>query len=765
MDDRPETFRVRGKVTGRDGDLLRGARIVVWWQNIRDRKELAAGVASEDGFYQLRYAVPPRAQKPALLLVEARSEHLDAPLFSALTPAGPDLEIDLNYEPPDQSQWADLVRSMEPLLEGLRLSSLLENDKHHDISFLATELGQTPEAVMRVAFSARLDAAFDVPAAAFYAFLRQQVPASLPSSLLDASQDFTQIDALVQSVGALIFNLTEQVQTQTLSTAVTQGLIGPQFAARITKLVGQLQALHTAALLSQPYAGSTATLAQVLGVTTLTSAKQQAFAQALAANAQPMSDFFGTLADGQHRLHRRRRGVDPTDDGAFRLRRELDSAAAEPHERVLFGAIHDADGPGSSERAGLDDLGRSGRRSADDRCDRRNALASFAKAVYERVITTYPTAALAGRIAGSTFVPVAEQKPLVQFFQANPTLELVTDNVAAFVGEQGNAAFTGIDGGDQAAVVANLRTFQRVLRVAPDPDVAQILLTNGLTSATQIAGSRPPTIRAECDCGRLDGDAGNSGLRRRRGRYGGVVALYTRLNHQFLGIWPKAMGPFTTFNATVSDAVNRDPTLATLFGSQDYCASDFCTSVLSPAAYLCDLLPRLRNHPQNSGTALDVLDGRRPDIRHLLLNCPNTDTELPYIDLVNELLADAISIPPSVETKLASAITEAQGTIDVYSDAGFPSPNFYVTIGSETLLVTAVGGTGDKTWSVLRAQQGSFAASAASGAAVTLTDSINPRWKQTSEDATAEQLSAAPEYFNHAAYVKLYGASYPQSLP
>ena len=38
-------------------------------------------------------------------------------------------------------------------------------------------------------------------------------------------------------------------------------------------------------------------------------------------------------------------------------------------------------------------------------------------------------------------------------------------------------------------------------------------------------------------------------------------------------------------------------------------------------------------------------DWRRPDIRHLLLNCPNTDTELPYVDLVNELLADKISPP------------------------------------------------------------------------------------------------------------------------
>jgi hypothetical protein len=51
------------------------------------------------------------------------------------------------------------------------------------------------------------------------------------------------------------------------------------------------------------------------------------------------------------------------------------------------------------------------------------------------------------------------------------------------------------------------------------------------------------------------------------------------------------------------------------------------------------------------------------------------------------------------------------------------------------------------------------------GAAVTLTPSINPEWKQTSAGTTEAQLSAAPEYFNQGAYVKLFGASYPQSLP
>jgi fibronectin type 3 domain-containing protein len=108
---------------------------------------------------------------------------------------------------------------------------------------------------------------------------------------------------------------------------------------------------------------------------------------------------------------------------------------------------------------------------------------------------------------------------------------------------------------------------------------------------------------------------------------------------------PQGIGSTKNVTGDTHTATQQDPTLATLFGSQDYCETDDCTSVLSPAAYLCDLLLWLRNHQQGTETALDVLDSRRPDIRHLLLNCPNSDTELPYEDLVIELLADAISPP------------------------------------------------------------------------------------------------------------------------
>ena len=104
-----------------------------------------------------------------------------------------------------------------------------------------------------------------------------------------------------------------------------------------------------------------------------------------------------------------------------------------------------------------------------------------------------------------------------------------------------------------------------------------------------------------------------------------------------------------------ADLIRRFPGLNTLIGSLDYCECKHCRSVLSPAAYLVDLLEFI--NPKNdvwvyfknqwtqrhSGTTyphkkpFNVLTQRRPDIPYIELTCENTHTALPYIDVVNEI--------------------------------------------------------------------------------------------------------------------------------
>ncbi|RPI94811.1 MAG: hypothetical protein EHM40_05340 [Chloroflexi bacterium] len=124
--------------------------------------------------------------------------------------------------------------------------------------------------------------------------------------------------------------------------------------------------------------------------------------------------------------------------------------------------------------------------------------------------------------------------------------------------------------------------------------------------------------------------------------------------------------PATSPSAAVTSTIRNNlieyyPTLGTLFGSMDYCECEHCRSVLSPAAYLVDLLQFLDIEPdvwanflaqwedahqadypyqkdEEAMSPYDVLIERRPDLLHIQLTCENTNTALPYIDIVNEIL-------------------------------------------------------------------------------------------------------------------------------
>jgi receptor-binding and translocation channel-forming TcA subunit of Tc toxin/ABC toxin-like protein/neuraminidase-like protein/hemopexin/virulence plasmid A protein len=75
------------------------------------------------------------------------------------------------------------------------------------------------------------------------------------------------------------------------------------------------------------------------------------------------------------------------------------------------------------------------------------------------------------------------------------------------------------------------------------------------------------------------------------------------------------------------------PSYEQLFGELDFRPADESRSVYSPAAYLADLL-------QLAGPELT---GRRPDLRDVPLDHEHSYSELPYLDIVNEVLAREVA--------------------------------------------------------------------------------------------------------------------------
>jgi hypothetical protein len=91
-----------------------------------------------------------------------------------------------------------------------------------------------------------------------------------------------------------------------------------------------------------------------------------------------------------------------------------------------------------------------------------------------------------------------------------------------------------------------------------------------------------------------------------------------------------------------------------LFGTIDHAEGAEARSVLSPAAYLVDLL-QLRDEVE--GDLTTGFHDRRPDVKEIHLDRANTFTEVPYLDIANQVMRREISkVPGGAESEIASSI-------------------------------------------------------------------------------------------------------------
>ncbi len=218
-----------------------------------------------------------------------------------------------------------------------------------------------------------------------------------------------------------------------------------------------------------------------------------------------------------------------------------------------------------------------------------------------------------------------------------------------------------------------IKSLQRVYQITPGMDAMKALLNEGVLSAQDVLaypldvflerfGDKFPSL----DEARL--------VYRKAEQVSNVTMSLFNLARE-LESAPQlfATGGTAEVRKSVRDEmIKRFPTLEGLFGSLDFCDCEHCRSVLSPAAYLVDLLQFLDPEPavwqnflrdwktkhggapypfktaqafQDAGnpagterTPYEILNERRPDISNIPLTCENTQTALPHIDLVNEIL-------------------------------------------------------------------------------------------------------------------------------
>jgi peptidoglycan hydrolase-like protein with peptidoglycan-binding domain len=371
--------------------------------------------------------------------------------------------------------------------------------------------------------------------------------------------------------------------------------------------------------------------------------------------------------------------------------------------------------------------------------------------IVRRFEKTFPTVAFTAQLARRKPRAVAHHEQIVEFLDTHADFELGTQRLAPFLRSAGV---------DPAAVAPEVRRgvekLQRVFQLAGDYRKTEGLLEAGYGAAADVvdagrsrfvADARGFAGMGRAEANRVFDAAQDINL--------GAVMVATNLRTLS---WPAALeGDSAVSYATrIEKVVAEQPDLKALFGSTDTCECRHCRSIYGPAAYFADVMRFLRNRlvkdttaPGSASTkaAKTILFKRRPELGEIDLNCENAEVPVPHIDIVCELLEEAVS-----------------------PDPGFTFVGTVARGKAPAALLTAVRGAG-LAIGADAVVYGPYAADRfilRDRGATLAVDGPGPSWRlrrlrQT--HGSAEERAAAPEYVNQAAYTVLAGGKAAFGLP
>lgn len=223
-----------------------------------------------------------------------------------------------------------------------------------------------------------------------------------------------------------------------------------------------------------------------------------------------------------------------------------------------------------------------------------------------------------------------------------------------YIKDKADSVWTGIE--NKQVIADQVRRMQRIHTVTASTTDMDILLGAGMHSAFEI--SRIP-LEQFVQGMSTTLSAKTAALYHQKANKitSNTTFLYRQLYEAGAGGKPR-LGFLNNGNdddgvPDAAESIKLIPNWEELFGSLDTCQCRDCLSVYSPAAYFVDLL-NIKNGFTKKENVYNRLFERRPDLKHIRLSCENTNTLIPYIDLVNEIL----------ETYIANGALKKETTID-----------------------------------------------------------------------------------------------------
>jgi hypothetical protein len=728
-----ERFSVKGQVRSRKRPGVNGLRVVIVDKNVGADVQLVETTTNDQGNYQVNYHrsnfQPRGKQKPD---IQSRVFNGETFLgaseirYNASTDETLDVLLPETADAALASEHQTLLRDLSAQFQG-NLRDLQETDERKDITYLANKTGWDARAVAIASladqFSARTtntDGQVQIAPPFFYALFRAGVPAN--------ENALYQLDA----------RTTETVWQK----AIDQGVIPANLKDQLPQVQERFQALAAKQMLASPAVTGVSSLKDMLSVSLSQQADQEQFAQLYTQYRGEPSRFWQAVQNRFGEQIGQRLQLDGqlgylTINNAP-LIRKLHSTAGENGLTNIVSLVEQGYFQAENWRDLIGDSAIPSEVPGKDDAEKRS---NYSDLLATQVRLSFPTAAIAQMVkTGET-----------------PLQNGAGEQVHAFLNEHQGQFEIGMQPVEQYIARNNLqiapevtqevKRIQRVYQITPSDRVMNTLLSQGLDSAYAVVNRYDRDEFVQTFKETLGGEEIAQLTYAKSEQVHNIVlnlatSYLTTNRAPGIGLGGQILNPqilnpqiLAATGDTASDVIAY-PTLENLLGEMDYCTCEHCRSILSPAAYLVDLLLFCDRDPEawsqflnrwktehnnapypfadqpawqafqlnwttnNPGIPLpntqitpsEVLLSRRPDIQHLPLTCENTNTPLPYIDLVNETLeyyiTNGLSLAdtnpdPNINTEYKGHSTEDDVTPEeLLATPQFASDTAYTTLAN-----------------------------------------------------------------------------------
>lgn len=772
------TYSVYGTIRDQYHRPLEHVKVVICDKDIRSEQVLGETTTERNGNYSIKYSrksfdVTDKQWADIIVRVYDKKQRL-LKESSIYYNAAYNLEVNIELSEKayvGRSEFDTIMQQVKEYTGDLALHELTEQERSKDVTFLVNKTGLPENRIEKLAMAHRFENYSKVPAESWYGMLRENLPDNLSSGfILNTSMDF---EKMVASTYNSLLHTDVNTLVNAVRQAIEENIISYTVAADLEKIKAALVKLAQSKTEQDDSQRTPSALYQKLKIGGITDDEMRSFIEVYAGRPVTDDEFWRSAKD--HPGLTRQESIEKL-QAVFHLSRItkenlrltehlMDSEHIRSRndlKKLAKYTRHDW------EKIVKDTSSQSHRARGENEDEQ---IKSYATLLENNFTRQFPTSAFAARLGSDATSKLPHRELIGDFLDRHEHFDLLHTRIGTFLDEHRDA----LPNKERPEVAEQLRRLQRVFKIAPAYAPANALLEGNIHSAKQVYQmGKDNFVR---DYGEKIGKNEAEEIFEKASHIHAAAVAYAG---NIKSLSDASMMPvFPDYNAIVKESLTKElPDLETLFGHADYCACDECNSVYGAAAYLTDMLHYMDKRMSSLNCAAgknasvkDLFLRRRADIGDIDLECDNTNTEVPYIDIACEIMEDYVS-PPVVSIaatflpKLSAGIIDNDLLIEINSKfdaSGQTNISDLLTEKakiSESFKVTRLTKNDTcvtETHWMIRDQLLSLKATHSGGP-------LTIRLLHQTLLSSAE-ISANPEYVNVKAYDELKKAKRPFTLP